>query len=60
MGKYWQSKENQIQFFKDFSKELNLKDLDGFYSLNKSQIEEFGGKALLELYGGSLIKVRNT
>lgn len=51
---FWNSIENQQSFFDWLSGELNLKNLDDWYSVKVSSVREKGDKGLLRMYDGSL------
>jgi hypothetical protein len=53
----WEDKKNRREFFDWMAKRSNIDHPDGWYSITKSDIDEYGGGGLLKrYYGGSPFK----
>eukprot|EP01027_Heterolobosea_sp_BB2_P000282 GEZU01000413.1.p1 GENE.GEZU01000413.1~~GEZU01000413.1.p1 ORF type:complete len:468 (+),score=89.89 GEZU01000413.1:405-1808(+) len=57
---YWKRSENQRDFVKKMEQQLNITDLDGWYSVTTTQLQERGGSGLLSFFGGSLLRLLRT
>jgi hypothetical protein len=49
--------ETARECFDDIGKELNITKSDQWYSISPQDIENIGGKRLLNFYGGSVMKM---
>ncbi len=56
----WENKRVQVQFMNTIGKQLGIRQLDDWYTTNRSQIEQLGGSKLLRVVGGSLFKLLST
>jgi hypothetical protein len=53
---HWRSIKNQRLFMDQLAKTLNLKTMDDWYYVKKSQVIQHGGQGILDHYGSSLSK----
>jgi len=51
---YWTSLDHQREFLEYISSELKMKNLDGWYQVNSSDLTSRGGARLLQIYNHSL------
>lgn len=54
---YFKSLEKQKSFLEDLQTKLGIKELDGWYSMNGTDLISIGGARLLDIYGGSLSRL---
>lgn len=50
---FWDEQKNQIDFLDDLGKTLGLKDMNGWYSVTKKEIQDNGGAGLIAKFGDS-------
>lgn len=53
---YWKDHKNQRKFFDELAKKLKIAKPEDWGKVNVKRIAEHGGLALLNYYGGSLMK----
>jgi hypothetical protein len=53
---YWKSIENQKNFIKQLEHNFAIKNPSDWYNITIDKVRQHGGKGLLNLYAGSLIK----
>jgi len=58
--RYWSSLENQKKFMDELGETIGLRDLNGWYSINMTDLLPLGAGSILELYGRSLSKLLAT
>jgi hypothetical protein len=54
---FWDQRENRRIFMDLIGKQLKFKELDDWYKITHNDIEEHGGSALINKYGGSRTKL---
>lgn len=58
--KWWEDKNNQLEFMKDLMKQLGYKSLTDCYNITAQQIAQHGGHRLLSLYKSSPAEIMTT
>src|SRR5690348_7938558 len=54
---FWNAADNRRQFFDWIARKLKFTQPSDWYKINCETLKENGGKGLLNLYGGSVIRV---
>lgn len=53
---HWQNKSNQLLFFENLQKQLRIQNLTDWRFISTSQVIEHGGKSIIDIHGGSLLR----